>query len=275
MSRDLAEIVNFNARNRDRWVAGLAAGVPAGARVLDVGAGRCAYRRLFAHCEYYAQDFCRYRGRPGDNGAGDDWTYGPIDFVSDITAIPVADASFDVVLCTEVLEHVPEPLAALAELNRVLRPGGRLFLSAPLGAGLHQQPYHFYGGYTPHFYRRFLPACGFAVESLTPNGGFYRHLLQELHRAAGLIQRQRRYSWLHPAYWLLRLGFARALPRWLARLDDEHPIEDFTVGYHLTARKVGACPARPVAAGAPGAVGASDTDCTPAVAADQAGGPLR
>ncbi|MEW6252689.1 MAG: class I SAM-dependent methyltransferase [Planctomycetota bacterium] len=218
-------------------MAGVAARLPPGTRVLDVGAGECRYRPLLAHCEYVAHDFCAYAG----TAAGplrESWNYGRIDLVSDVSAIPAPAGSFDAVLCTEVLEHVPEPIRVLAELARVLRMGGQLFLSAPLGAGLHQQPFHFYGGYTPHFYRRFLPACGFEIDLIAPNGGFYRHLLQELQRAAGLIQQQRRYSRLHPAYWLLRIGFRRLLPRWLAKLDDEQLIEEFTVGYHVEARKV-------------------------------------
>lgn len=228
--------LNFNARNRDAWVQGVAASLPPGTRVLDVGAGPCRYRELFVHCEYFAHDFCQYAGTP-DGLMTEQWRYGRIDFVSDITAIPAADASFDAILCTEVLEHVPEPIAALREMARLLTPGGRLFLSAPLGSGLHQQPHHYYGGFTPHFYRRFLDEFGFEVNEITPNGGFYRHLLQELRRAADLIQRDRGYSRLNPIYWLLRWGMRSALPRWLARLDDENLIEEFTVGYHVSATR--------------------------------------
>ncbi len=82
--------------------------------------------------------------------------YAAIDYVCDITQIPVEPATFDVVLCTEVLEHHPEPINVVAELARVLKPGGVLLLTAPLGSGIHQEPYHFYGGYTPFWYRRFL-----------------------------------------------------------------------------------------------------------------------
>jgi 2-polyprenyl-3-methyl-5-hydroxy-6-metoxy-1,4-benzoquinol methylase len=250
MSADLREIVDFNPRNRERWVRSVAARLAPGTQVLDVGAGECRYRPLFAHCDYQTHDFCRYEGTR-DGVLRQEWNYGGIDYVSDITAIPVADESFDAVLCTEVLEHVPEPIAALRELGRILKIGGRLFLSAPLGAGLHQQPHHYYGGYTPHFYRRFLPACGLEVLHVVPNGGFYRHLAQELNRAAGLIQKQRRYSRLHPLHWLLRLGLRQYLPRWLAQLDDERLIEEFTVGYHVEARKVRGANGQPPAVGPP------------------------
>ena len=99
--------------------------------------------------------------------------YTPLDYQSDILEIPVPDQSFDVVLCTEVLEHVPEPIKAVRELTRILRPGGTLLLSAPLGALLHQEPYHFYGGYTPYWYRRFLSEAGCEVVSIDANQGFF------------------------------------------------------------------------------------------------------
>jgi ubiquinone/menaquinone biosynthesis C-methylase UbiE len=101
----------------------------------------------------------------------EDWSYGQIDYVSDIASIPVPAASFDCLFCAEVLEHVPEPISAIKEFNRILKLGGYLFLSAPLGADLHQQPYHYYGGFTPHFYRKFLPEYGFEILKIEPNGG--------------------------------------------------------------------------------------------------------
>ncbi len=84
-----------------------------------------------------------------------------MDYVSDITDIPVHDESFDVIICTEVLEHVPEPIKTVQEFSRIIRPGGQLFITAPLGCGLHQVPYIFYGGYTPYWYEKFLPEYGF------------------------------------------------------------------------------------------------------------------
>lgn len=234
---DPGALVTFNLANRNAWVADVARRQPPGTRILDMGAGTCPYRPLFAHCDYRSQDFAQYEGTT-EGPLRDEWQYGAIDYVSDVVDVPVADESFDAILCTEVLEHVPDPPALLAEAGRLLRPGGRLYVSAPLGSGLHQEPFHFYGGFTPHFYERFLREAGFEVDSITPNGGFFRHLLQEMERAATLVEARRPYPVWHPMHWVLRVGFRVLAPRWLTRLDDEIPVTEFTVGYHVEAHRV-------------------------------------
>jgi SAM-dependent methyltransferase len=65
-------------------------------------------------------------------------TYSP-DHVGDITRtnVNIADSSYDVVACLEVLEHTLNPFAAIRELRRILKPGGFLLLSAPLNWRIH------------------------------------------------------------------------------------------------------------------------------------------
>jgi SAM-dependent methyltransferase len=94
-----------------------------GLRVLDVGCGDRPYDTLLRDAgEVVGFDV------PGNPRAD---VHGTID------AIPIGDASFDVVLCLQVLEHVPDPGAAVRELRRVVRPGGRVLLSTH---GIY--PYH-------------------------------------------------------------------------------------------------------------------------------------
>lgn len=64
----------------------------------------------------------------------------PFDGVS----IPFPNSSFDTVLCTEVLEHAAEPLALIAEMQRVLKPGGTLIATVPFSARVHYAPYDFH-----------------------------------------------------------------------------------------------------------------------------------
>jgi SAM-dependent methyltransferase len=54
-----------------------------------------------------------------------------VDLVGDARKIPIADQSIDVVLCTQVIEHIPDPQAVVQEIHRILRPGGSLILSVP------------------------------------------------------------------------------------------------------------------------------------------------
>jgi SAM-dependent methyltransferase len=229
----------FHEFERDRWVSEQAKGVPAGSRVLDVGAGPCRYRPLFAHCRYETQDFAQYTG--SDQGPFTDrdwWKYGQLDYISDATAIPVADASYDVVLCTEVLEHVPEPIKVVHELARILRPGGRLILTAPLGDGLHMEPYHFYGGYTPYWYHRFLAEAGFDRIAVEPNGGFFKHYGQESQRFSAMLdpRRTREMWWFTFPFWVVTLPWFRLiLPAICYLLDRIDRHRGLTVGYHVTA----------------------------------------
>jgi SAM-dependent methyltransferase len=51
---------------------------------------------------------------------------------TDITEIPLEDEAFDVIICSHVLEHVADDAAALRELRRVLKPGGRAYLMVPI-----------------------------------------------------------------------------------------------------------------------------------------------
>lgn len=63
--------------------------------------------------------------------AGEDGGGGAMVMVSDVTRLPFKDASFDLVICSEVLEHIPEHTKAIAEIVRVLKPGCPLVVSVP------------------------------------------------------------------------------------------------------------------------------------------------
>lgn len=82
------------------------------------------------------------------------------------------DDHFDRVICNQVLEHVPEPEKAIAELHRVLKPGGRVFLSAPLFYAEHQKPYDFFR-YTQFALRRIFEEVGFEIDRINWLEGYF------------------------------------------------------------------------------------------------------
>lgn len=149
----------------------------------------------------------------------DGWDTTHIDLVSDITAIPAPDASFDAILCSEVLEHVPEPTHALDEFARLLKPGGVLILTAPFASNVHMAPYHYCSGFSKYWYEHHLAQRGFRIETLTANGDWYALLLQEITRLAGLERQQGNWSWPF-AYAYSLLGLLYFKLRGNKRADD-------------------------------------------------------
>lgn len=98
-----------------RWLSALPGSSLA---VLDIGGRIQPYRVLLADrcAKYVAIDL---QATP------------LVDLIGRAEQLPLADAQFDLIFCTQVLEYVPDPRAAIAEIHRVLKPGGFLLLSVP------------------------------------------------------------------------------------------------------------------------------------------------
>lgn len=108
--------------------------IPDNRLILDVGCGLRPYEKFFTQSTYIGIDVAK-SGREAEGKE--------IDFEFDGINIPFEDDHFDVVICTEVLEHAINPVALLLEINRVLVSGGKLFLTVPFMWGLHELPYDF------------------------------------------------------------------------------------------------------------------------------------
>jgi len=171
-----------NEANRDEWIIQKLQKIPAKTRILDVGAGELPYKKYCTHLNYVAQDFGKFM--PNTVAIQPDkWKYGNLDIISDITQIPSEDASFEVILCTEVLEHLPQPIDAIREFSRLLCPKGILLLTAPFSSNVHFAPYHFASGFSRFFYETHLPEYQLQIKELTPNGNLFEHLAQELEQS--------------------------------------------------------------------------------------------
>lgn len=94
-----------------------------------------------------------------------------VEVFGDGRRLPFNDASFDTVLCTEVLEHLSDPSSVLREVTRVLKPGGRLLCTVPFNQPLHELPSDYYR-FTPSSLEHLSEQAGLQVESITPRGNF-------------------------------------------------------------------------------------------------------
>lgn len=169
--------------NRIFWVSDQLSKIPKGHKILDAGAGQFRYKQHCNHLQYVSQDFGQYDGTGDGKGLQvGQWNQSGLDIVSDIASIPVADASFDAVMCIEVLEHVHHPKDALKELHRALRPGGKLILTVPFATVVHYSPYYYYSGFSKYFCDLVLKDIGFKDIVIQANGNFYENLAQELRR---------------------------------------------------------------------------------------------
>ena len=219
-----------NLSNRQAWVKEQLLSLPAGFRVLDAGAGERQYRKYCEHLRYVSQDFNQYDGAGNGHGLQTGgWDTSGIDIVSDIATIPEPDASFDAILCTEVFEHLPDPVPALREFGRLVRPGGVLIVTAPFNSLTHFAPYHFSTGFSRYWYEHHLPLGGFSIVSISPNGNYVDYISQELRRCAGFFKK---------CPWYAKVAIGALLFFLRTQYDNPDNTELGTFGYHVRAEKL-------------------------------------
>jgi SAM-dependent methyltransferase len=176
-------------------------------RVLDVGCGVKPYYPFFAACasEYVGVDVV-------ENPAAE--LLGPVE------ALPVEDGSFDVVLCTQVLEHCDDPAQAVRELRRVLAPGGRVLASTHGVQVYHPSPQDLWRWTHEGLRRVFEGHADWAGVSVTPAAGTASGLAMLLGTFVEIALR--RTVLARPPVWVLNRAGA-ALDRRVASLREPIP----------------------------------------------------
>lgn len=179
-----------NEQTRFEWVTSTLKKIPAGSRILDAGAGQLRYKPYCDHLNYVSQDFAQYDGKGDNKGLQvGTWDQSKLDIICDIVNIPEPDASFDAIMCIEVLEHLPNPTLAIKEFSRLLKKNGYLILTAPFCSLTHMAPYHFYSGFNKYFYDYHLNDYGFDVIEMNTNGNYFEFLAQELRRLPSVSEK--------------------------------------------------------------------------------------
>jgi SAM-dependent methyltransferase len=130
--------------------------------VLDAGSGRGAWKDIIANGGA-TRESVDIAPKAGEK----------VTWIADLMNMPVVPSNrYDASICHQVLEHVPKPAAAVAELYRTLQPGGVLVVSVPHLSRQHELPYDYFR-FTPVGLERLLHDAGFEVETVITFGGLF------------------------------------------------------------------------------------------------------
>lgn len=132
--------------------------------VLDIGAGAGIYKNYFTHCNYLMQDI-----KQNDQGT--------IDFVCDIVdgGHIIPSESVDAIITTQVLEHIRDPQKVFHEFERILKPGGKVFLTTHMAFEEHMKP-HDYFRFTRYGLAYLGKQAGLPMTHYETHGGVFQLL---------------------------------------------------------------------------------------------------
>jgi len=193
--------------------------------ILDIGSGKSPYKSLFRSEEYLRIDIIKYNG---------------VDLLGDVCNLPLRPAVADLILSTEVLEHIMKPAKALKELARVLKPKKYLIITTPLLIGVHEENDFF--RFTKKMLKLLLEKSGFKILELKERGGIFSTLGDILARIPFQIikhdKRARAKKYLLFSmifiYYILLFPFQRLL----IKLDLLDKNKNFTLGYDIICQKL-------------------------------------
>ena len=145
-----------NPEFRDKWVLTTLKGLkPLNQKstLLDVGAGLSPYKdsAITFGFKYLSHDFGGYIPTESTKIGGlvnPSWDYPHHDFICDVMNLPL-ELRVDVILCTEVFEHIPDPIRAFEKLSALLTREGIVIITVPFSSLMHQAPFWFQAGLSP------------------------------------------------------------------------------------------------------------------------------
>lgn len=202
---NLKQLITFNSTRHRLWTENekFASEVPHKALVLDAGSGSAPYKQLFEHATYESADFEQVNKE-----------YANSTYTCNLDNIPVEDCRFDYIIFNQVMEHLPNPKKVLLELNRVLKPDGKMIYTGPLFYEEHEQPYDYYR-YTQFGLHELFSSTNFTIDRLDWLEGYYGTVGYQLNRMAKYLPLNPKYLGagikgylLAPAMLLLKVIFS-------------------------------------------------------------------
>lgn len=189
--------------------------------VVDIGSGTSPYKSLFHFERYMSIDVKKINN---------------VNVIGDICNLPVKDNIADIIICTEVLEHVKNSNKAVSELNRVLKDGKYLILTTPLLIGVHDQIDFF--RFTELGLKNLLENSGFEILEIKKRGGIFSSLgglLTHIPLQVFSYKNKKNYF----KFGLIFLYYLLLIPinRLLIALDVIDKNRNYTLGYDLLLRK--------------------------------------
>ena len=158
------------------------------------------------------------------------WNYSNLDYIGYLHDMPIEDNIFDAILCTQVLEHLEFPRESVKEMYRVLKPGGKVYMTVPMAQDEHQTPYDFFR-YTSYGLKSICEHAGLKNVKVTPFGGMWVRWAYELPRGLAIFPparlRSKNPQFVGIAFLpvkIFAIGFVRILQTvflWLDRFDDK------------------------------------------------------
>jgi SAM-dependent methyltransferase len=186
--------------------------------LLDCGCGDVPYYGIYKHL--ITDSYCI------------DWEYSPqeqvhVDQFVNLNEKFTIPHEFDTILLSDVLEHIAEPKQLLQELNKLLKPNGKIIIMVPFMYRLHEEPHDYYR-YTEHGLRHLLNVSNYTVTEIESYGGIVDVLFDMLNKV--FFNTHRRSKILFKIYTLInKIGYFK-------RVNNARKYS-FPMGYTLVAHK--------------------------------------
>jgi SAM-dependent methyltransferase len=210
--KNLKEVFNFYIKEGDS--------------IFDIGCGNKPYE---AYIRKITGKTSKYRGCDIVQSSKQ-----KVDIVCEATHITEQSESYDVVLCTQVIEHVFEHHKIFEEAYRLLKPGGLFIVSSALVWQLHEEPYDFYR-FTLYGFRELLTAAGFAIKYGKHSGGQWAAFGQMFLHIASISFRNKILRKLFNFLCIPMILFCNLFFTWLdKKVNDAH----FTLNYVFVGQKL-------------------------------------